>query len=631
MAREAGAGKAPGRRLRLPERIPDFGPRSLLLFQLIWFPLFLLAVLGPAAGTWYRFSAASQNSALVPGSRAGVALSEADLTRIRFPVGPAAASAGVRPGDDIVEIDGIRLSDAVPMPGRSGAGTETDYALLGELLYGTEDRDMLLRLRSPGGAERDVPVRTGEFHLETAAKGLGLSPRLLSFADLLHLLTYPFLLASAWVLCRRRKKDVISSVVSLAIVLTLVAEQPSASFLALVAGIPDAVHRTLYDLANTFLLAGILLFPHGRLSPRPVLALVASLPLLFLLGGDSYRIAFILYMGASVATLVWRLSGRPPGDERQQLKWALFGFAGYALFLAASLVADMMKGEAGSLATQLAMEVAAGLAFGIAFLLLQLGLLVALLKYRLYDAEAVITRSASIALITLVLGAVFAATMEAVKEVVLAAFGRDAGSMAPIVGAAISTVLVSPAYERVQRWTEGRLHRHLAALRQELPECLRDLRHFASLRDLVSETLDRLERGVRPTRIAALVEGRLVEARGASPDEVEAWLAEHRPDPARDLDFDPAGGLFPIRLPLRAEGGAPLGWILFGPRPDRSCVSTAERDTLIETAPPIARAVRVVLRREARERDLAETLARHERRIDSLAARLSIDPAPSRA
>ena len=628
MASEGVPAAAAKTRLRLPERIPDFGRRGLILFQLLWFPAFVLSILGPAAGTWYRVADGNQNSALIPGSRAGLALAEEDLTRVRFPVGPSAKAAGVRPGDDLVAIDGIPLSQTVPLNGGLIGGTETDDALFGELLYGTEPREMVLSLRSPGGRPRDVTVRSGEEHVEAGARALGFAPAMLRFADLLHLLTYPFLLASAWVLHRRKKEDVVSSIVSLAILLTLVAEQPSASFLALVAGVPEGVHRAVYDLANVLLLSGILLFPHGQLSPRPLVALVATLPILFFLEGDEYRFAFIAYMAASVATLVWRLRGRSSGDERQQLKWALFGFAGYAVFLALSLSADMMKMGAGSLGRQLALEVGAGFAFGLAFLLLQLGLLVALLKYRLYDAEAVITRSASLALITLVLGGVFAATMEAVKEVVLRAFGHDAGSMAPIVGAAISTVLVSPAYDRVQRWTEGRLHRHLAALREDLPECLRDLRHVASLKELVGESLDRIERGVRPTRVAVLVNGELVESRGASAEEVAAWQSDHSPDPSAELDFQPSGGLFPIRLPLRTDGAEPLGWVLFGPRPDRSCLSTAERDTLVEAAGPLARAVRVVLRREARERALAETLASHERRLDALAARLSIDPMP---
>ena len=64
----------------------------------------------------------------------------------------------------------------------------------------------------------------------------------------------------------------------------------------------------------------------------------------------------------------------------------------------------MSKLGAASFASQILQEVIGGLSFGLAFLCLNLGLLVALMRFRLYDAEAVISRSASFALITLVLG-----------------------------------------------------------------------------------------------------------------------------------------------------------------------------------------------------------------------------------
>ena len=623
-------------RLRIPERIPDFGPRSLFVFRLFWFLFFALALAGPIGGTWYRLSDANQNSALMPGSRAGFVVATEDMTRIRFPVGPDGSALAIRAGDDIVAIDGIPVSAVAGMPGtraaRASPPSEVDEALFGELLYGTESREVQLTLRAPDGGERVVAVTTGEDHIEEGARALGIPPWLLSFADLVHLLTYPFLLASAWVLYRRKPYDVISSVVSLAILLTLAAEQPSATFLALVAGVPEGVHRVLYDAGNICLLAGILLFPHGRLTPRWVLAILATLPALLFLEGDLYRALLVASMTASVLTLLWRVRCTAPGDERQQLKWALFGFSGYALFLAAALTADMLKPQATAFSGQLALEMAAGLTFGLAFLLLQLGLLVALLKYRLYDAETVISRSASLALITLILGGAFAATMEAVKEVILAGFGRDAGSIAPVVGAALSTVLVSPVYERVQRWAEHRFHRNLVELRQGLPECLRDLRHFATLPELSAEVAARVAAGVRPTALALVVEGEPLDTRGVAADEVGQWLAARARGPAPDSNLDSSDPLFPIRLPLRPEPAEPpVGWLLVGARPDGTCLGGAERNALDEICEPVARAVRVVLKREARERGVAQAIAEQQREIERLKARLAIDPKGSAA
>lgn len=618
-----GEATTPGFRLKLPTRVPDFGPRAFFIFRLIWYAAFALALVGPLAGTWQRLGEGTRNSGLVAGSRAGLGLAQQDLTRIRFPVGPAAAAAGIKAGDDIVAIDTLPVSRVVRLPSPAdpaGAGTETDRLLFGDLIGGAEDRETLLRLRSPDGREREIAIATGEHHIERGARALGIPRGLLGIVDLIHLLTYPFLLISAWLLYRRKRRDVVSSVISLAILLTMGAEQPSAGFLALVAGLPAGLHRALYDLANICLIGGILLFPHGRLTPRALLPLLALLPSLFFLGGNVYRAVWMTYMSAAVIMLLWRLRTASE-DERQQLKWAMLGFSGFAFFLAASLLGDMLKPGAPSLGQQLVLEVAAGFALGFAFLLLQAGLLIALLRYRLYDAEVAISRSASFALIALILAGIFAATMEGVKEVILRFFDRDAGSLAPIVGAALSTVMINPIYERVQHWAEGRFHRRLAEMRRELPDCLRDLRHFATLAELIEEVLERIARGVRSSRLALVLDGRVAGSRGTGAEEVEAWLAATALDPACSSSVETGDAFFPLRRALSLDDGTCLGWILLGPHPDRSRLSTAELGAIDELAGPVARAVRVVQARQARERELADAFARQQRQIDALAER----------
>ena len=618
-----------GPRLSLPERIPDFSRSGLIAFRIIWFAAFLLALAGPIAGGWYRLGHETQNSALIPGSRVGIALSEADLTQVRYPIGVQAARLGIARGDKIVAVDGIPVSARVPMPGTPAAAeahvTDADTALFGDLLYGTESREVALTLRTPGGALRNVSVTSGEEHLETAAAALHVPHWLLSFVDLIHILTYPFLLASAWVLYRRKERDVVSSVVSLAILLTMGAEQPSATFLELVAGVPPWLHRAVYDLGNLCLLAGIMLFPHGRLRPVAMLGIIATLPILFFLGGDTYRGVFMAYMAVSVLTLVWRLRHTAPGDERQQLKWALFGFSGYALFLAASLLADMWKLYATSLSGQLSQEVIAGFAFGLAFLLLQLGLLVALLRYRLYDAESVITRSASIALIMLLIATLFEAAIEAVKQFVQAEFGQNSGSTGPVAAAALTTILFNPVYERVQGWTERRFHKRLVELRDDLPECLRDLRHVATVPELLDEIFDRIGAGVRPIRVAVALGDEVIGTRGCEAGEVSAWMASAGLDPTCEPHFEGTDALFPMRVPLKLDDGECLGFLLIGPRPDRSSISSAELAALKQVSSPIARALWIATTRQAREREVAERLAGQQRQIDALAARLAID------
>src|SRR4029078_2660599 len=123
---------------------------------------------------------------------------------------------------------------------------------LGNLLFGSDEAEVPLTVRDPGGQVRDVSVTTGEQHIDRAARAIGISPRLLSFVDLLHVLAYPLLLWAAWMLHRRTSRDVVSSVLSLAILITIAAEQPSSLFLAN-AGVPVGVNVLLYDLGNVLL------------------------------------------------------------------------------------------------------------------------------------------------------------------------------------------------------------------------------------------------------------------------------------------------------------------------------------------------------------------------------------------
>ena len=407
---------------RLPERIPDLKSPWLNIFELFWFVMFALALVGPLAGTWYRLTTPGENSALMLGSRAGLVLSRDDLTTVRFPVGSAAKAAGVESGDKIIAIEGLPVSRFVPLdPAKAigpGHATDTDYALFSPILEGNQPIDLDLTLRSPAGDVRQLHVTTGEQHISQAARSLHLTPAMLSIVDLFHILTYPFLLFAAWILHRRKREDLISSVLSLAVLLTIGSEQPSATFLSFIAHIPESWHRHLYDLGNICLLAGILLFPHGQLRPRIVVPFLALLPALFFLSGDAYRLVFVIFMISGVMTMLVRLRRMPASAARQQIKWALFGFTGYSLFLSVALTCDMTKLTVGSFGTQITLEVLAGLTFGLAFLCLQLGLLIALMRYRLYDAETVISRSANVALITLGVAAVFAATADALKQFV---------------------------------------------------------------------------------------------------------------------------------------------------------------------------------------------------------------------
>jgi hypothetical protein len=615
----------PRPRFRLPPAVPPFSTRTYRLFSVFWLLAFALAVVGPATGMYFRYTSPENNSQLMLGSRAGFGAAPVDATRVRFIVGPHGQAAGLRPGDDIVAIYGLPMPDVMPVTEQALADHAEDpaYIAMGNLLFGTDNGEVPVTVRGTDRQLRELVLPTGEDHIESASGAMGISARLLKFIDILHVIFYPFLIWAAWILHRRNSRDAVSSVLSLAVLLTIGAEQPSSTFLATI-GVPRALNVALFDLGNICLLAGILLFPHGRLS-RKVVLLLAALPLLMFLEQQIYQAVFIGFMVVSVLLLLRCLRKTESSDLRQQIRWALFGFSGYALLRAISIACDLLKWSTETFGTQLLVEMAAGLAFATGFLVLQLGLLIALLRFRLYDAEVVISRSANVALITVLIGGIFAAANEAVKVFVQGLYAPGGGNSPGIVAAAVATVAVTPLYEKIQHWSEKKFQRNLYLLRDDLPECVRDLRETASTAELVDEVLRRIENGVRCVRSAAIVHGEVVNTRGVAKEQVEAWRATIEGRTFTDDICEAQDKLFPIRVPLvpSSDNEAPLGFIVVGPRPDGSIPSKDEQKALAGVSEPIARAVRNVIKRQARERQVLDLIDGNARRIGELEALLA--------
>jgi hypothetical protein len=606
--------------LRLPPSVPPFNTLSFRIFTGIWIAAFLLAIAGPIAGLYLRDKAPGNNSQLLLGSRAGFAVSPRDATTVRFTVGPAAETAGIVAGDHIIAVYGLPLPPSMPVNEEALAQHANDpaYIAMGNLLFGTDDAEVPLTVRGLDGRVRDLTVTTGENHIDAGAKAIGVSPKLLGFIDLLHVLAYPFLLWAAWLLHRRNARDVISSILSLAVLLTISAEQPSSVFLAHF-GIPRGINVALYDVGNILLLSGILLFPHGNLSWR-VVGLIAVLPILMFLQGTLYQSLFICFMILGVLIMLRRLQKTESGEQRQQIRWALLGIGAYAFLRCISILCDYLKWSADSFGHQLLVEMGAGISFALAVLFLQLGLLIALLRYRLYDAEVVISRSANFALIALAVAAVFGAAADGLKQIVYNYYGNTNSEGPVVIAAALATILVNPIQERIHRWSEKKFQKNLFLLRDDLPESVRDLRETASLDEMLDSILSQIDRGVRAVRGAMIVNGCVMCVRGLTVEDVETWrISVFAQDYKSDI-CEATDKLFPIRVPLipSSDQEEPIGYLLVGPRPDGSVPSRDEQKALAGVSEAIARGIRTVVKREAREREVAELITANARRIEAL-------------
>jgi hypothetical protein len=227
--------------------------------------------------------------------------------------------------------------------------------------------------------------------------------------------------------------------------------------------------------------------------------------------------------------------------------------------------------------------------------------LVALLKYRLYDADAAIGRSAAFGAITLVLLAIFAGSEKIIEVLGEEYFGREAGALAAGLATAIAAVMIVPIHHRVSHWAEKRFLKHLLKLRRGLPVLVGDLRETAGADRMAAAVLDNVREGVRATRAALLINDDLAGTRGVSAAEVEEWRSGWKPVVREGLDWDKHDRLFTMRVPLDADAHGRIGWLLLGPRPDGSFYGKDERAALAEIADPVARAIEIVRIRDQRE------------------------------
>jgi hypothetical protein len=125
---------------------------------------------------------------------------------------------------------------------------------------------------------------------------------------------------------------------------------------------------------------------------------------------------------------------------------------------------------------------------------------------------------------------------------------------------------------------------------------------------------------VRAVRSAVIVRGRVLRSREIAAEEVEAWKKTKLAEDYKSDICEPSDKVFPIRVPLvpSSEDEAPIGFLLVGTRPDGSIPSRDEQKALAEVSEDIARAIRTVVKREAREAKIAELIEENARRIEAL-------------
>jgi hypothetical protein len=228
------------------------------------------------------------------------------------------------------------------------------------------------------------------------------------------------------------------------------------------------------------------------LSPTPgdrlIEAVDSPLDLRALDGGVriAYQAAFaviiIAFVGAA-GSLVGRFR-RAPGVERQQLRWVA---------LATVLIAMLAVVNLATLA--LGAYALAPLVGGLNPPILSAGIGAAILRYRLYDLDRIISRTLAYGLLTLVLGGGYAAVALVLGQLL----GRD--SSLAVAGATLAVAaLFQPARRRIQAAVDRRFNRRRHDAAQTITAFSGRLRQQVDLNELTAELLAVIEQTMQPSQ-----------------------------------------------------------------------------------------------------------------------------------
>ena len=179
---------------------------------------------------------------------------------------------------------------------------------------------------------------------------------------------------------------------------------------------------------------------------------------------------------------------RARGMEREQLRWVAFA-AALTVPPAAILLIGVVVGTTGA--------VLVVLAAGICMALLPLAIGAAILRYRLYDLDRIISRTLAYGLLTVLLGGAYAVVALGLGQLL----GQD--SSLAVAGATLAVAaLFQPARRRIQAVVDRRFNRRRHDAARTMAAFSVRLRDHTDLDTLTSELLAVLDQTMQPTSVS---------------------------------------------------------------------------------------------------------------------------------
>jgi hypothetical protein len=207
-------------------------------------------------------------------------------------------------------------------------------------------------------------------------------------------------------------------------------------------------------------------------------------------------LGFLALWGIGVAAQIYRYRRVSGPVERQQAKWVMFTFGGLMAWIALGIVLPSLFLDLPDV--WFAAVLLACVPLGIAF---PLSIAIAILRYRLYDIDRIISRTLSYALVTALLAGVYASVVLILGQ----AFGGVGAELPSWVVAAATLAAAAafrPARRHVQAVVDRRFNRRKYDAAKTVEAFSARLRDEVDLDVLAAELLAVADQTMQPTTAA---------------------------------------------------------------------------------------------------------------------------------
>jgi len=193
-------------------------------------------------------------------------------------------------------------------------------------------------------------------------------------------------------------------------------------------------------------------------------------------------VTFVMALAAVASTFVrWR---RSDDVERHQIKW--FFVAAIALLVA--FVISFLDLDA----------TLNNVAFALALTAVWASIAIAVLKYRLYDIDRIISRTVAYAVVIAVLGAVYVGLVTAIGS-------RFESSLSVAASTLAVAALFNPLRKRVQAWVDRHFNRSSYDTEQVMDEFAGSLRDEVDAREVVDGWVEVVEETMQPSAVGVWI------------------------------------------------------------------------------------------------------------------------------